>query len=78
MSPANEGVYGARGKAGDVKIKSHLPAKVGTPANPHECWIRSFLLVLQKQLFRHTKREKFFDDSLPRVGTAGPAPAATV
>jgi hypothetical protein len=53
MSPLNEGVRKPRGKASSVKILSHHHRKLGTPANPHEYWIRVFLLMLQKRLFRH-------------------------
>jgi hypothetical protein len=58
MSPNNQRVSGARGKACNVKIKSHSAAQVGTPANPHEYWIRRFLLMLQKQLFCHVEIKK--------------------
>jgi hypothetical protein len=58
MSPNNQRVSGARGKACDVKIKSHSAAQVGTPANPHEYWIHRFLLMLQKQLFCHFEIKK--------------------
>jgi hypothetical protein len=58
MSLDNQRVSVARGKACDVKIKSHCSGKVGTPANPHEYWIHRFLLMLQKQLFCHVEIKK--------------------
>jgi hypothetical protein len=58
MSPTNQGGNASRGKTRIVKLKSHRHRKLGTPANPHEYWIRVFWLMLQRQLFRHRKTKK--------------------